>query len=76
MEERCLSVVVPIYNEENTLETIVVKILEIPQLLEIVLVDDCSTDRTPEVIRELVARYPKVIVTARHAKNGDRKSVV
>jgi glycosyltransferase involved in cell wall biosynthesis len=72
MAEKCLSVVVPIYNEENTLETIVGRILEIPQLLEIVLVDDCSYDRTPEVIRKLVVRYPEMIATARHAKNGGK----
>jgi glycosyltransferase involved in cell wall biosynthesis len=72
VKEKCLSVVVPIYNEEKTLETIVGRILEIPQLLEIVLVDDCSSDRTPEVIRELTARYPETIVTTRHARNGGK----
>lgn len=72
MAEKCLSVVVPIYNEEKTLDTIVSKILQIPQLLEIVLVDDCSQDRTPEVIRNLVAQYPEMIITARHAKNGGK----
>jgi glycosyltransferase involved in cell wall biosynthesis len=72
MAEKCLSVVVPIYNEEKTLEAIVGRILEVPQLLEIVLVDDCSSDNTPEVIRELVSRYPETIVTSRHARNGGK----
>jgi glycosyltransferase involved in cell wall biosynthesis len=72
MAEKCLSVVVPIYNEEKTLLTIVERILQVPQLLEIVLVDDCSHDRTPELIRELTARYPDMIVTTRHEKNGGK----
>ena len=72
MSDKCLSVVVPIYNEEKTLETIVGKILEIPQLLEIVLVDDCSQDTTPQVIARLVERYPTLITTTRHAKNGGK----
>jgi glycosyltransferase involved in cell wall biosynthesis len=76
MTEKCLSVVVPIYNEEKTLETIVSKILEVPRLLEIVLVDDCSKDSTPEVIRSLVERYPDMIITTRHAKNGGKTEAV
>jgi len=72
MAERCLSVVVPIYNEEKTLALIVERLLKVPQLLEIVLVDDCSQDRSPEVIRELVASYPETIVSTRHARNGGK----
>jgi len=72
MAEKCLSVVVPIYNEEKTLALIVERILKVPQLLEIILVDDCSKDSTPEVIRALLERYPETIVTTRHAKNGGK----
>ena len=72
VQEKCLSVVVPIYNEEQTLEKIVSKVLKLPQLLEMVLVDDCSQDRTPEILRDLAARYPDVIVTTRHAKNSGK----
>lgn len=50
----CLSVVVPAYNEEATLETVVHKLLQLPQLLEVVIVDDCSSDRTGEVATKLV----------------------
>jgi glycosyltransferase involved in cell wall biosynthesis len=68
MQERCLSVVVPVYNEEDTLETIVNRLLELPQLLEIVIVDDCSTDHTAEILAALSARH-REIRTARHERN-------
>jgi glycosyltransferase involved in cell wall biosynthesis len=68
MEEKCLSVVVPVYNEEKTLATVVDKLLALPQLLEIVIVDDCSTDRTPEIL-EMLAVIHGNIQTVRHEKN-------
>jgi glycosyltransferase involved in cell wall biosynthesis len=72
LQLKCLSVVVPIYNEEQTLQKIVSKVLEIPQLLEIILVDDCSEDRTPDILSDLAAQYPGIIITTRHAKNSGK----
>ncbi len=57
---KCLSVVIPVYNEERTLERIVKKVLLIPQLFEIVIVDDCSVDRTAEIAQKLAAAHPLV----------------
>ena len=68
MEAACLSVVVPVYNEERTLSTIIGKLLALPQLLEIVVVDDCSTDRTAEILRQLSLEHDNIQV-ARHARN-------
>ncbi|MET0650220.1 MAG: glycosyltransferase family 2 protein [Pyrinomonadaceae bacterium] len=63
-----LSVVVPAYNEEATLGAVVEKLLFVPRLLEVVVVDDCSTDRTHEIARRLAERYPQVRVE-RHTSN-------
>jgi glycosyltransferase involved in cell wall biosynthesis len=68
MNEKCLSVVIPVYNEEHTLSEIVERVAKLPQLLELVIVDDCSSDKTPEVLHKLCAKYP-LIKTARHTKN-------
>ncbi len=64
----CLSIVVPVFNEEKTLGLIVEKLLEVPNLLEIVIVDDCSTDNSAEIVTRL-ARQHSVIRSVRHDRN-------
>jgi len=48
-----LSVVIPVYNEKQTLHELVTRVREVPLRKEIILVDDCSSDGT----RELLADY-------------------
>jgi glycosyltransferase involved in cell wall biosynthesis len=47
-----LSIIVPIFNEEKTLGLALRRIMEAPCPLEkeLILVDDCSTDRSPEIL--------------------------
>ena len=52
-----LSVVIPVYNEQETLREIVTKVAAVPIRKEIILVDDCSIDNSPEIIRELAIQY-------------------
>jgi glycosyltransferase involved in cell wall biosynthesis len=58
---RKLSVVIPVYNEEATVEAMVRKVAAVDVGLEkeIVLVDDCSSDGTAEVIRRLQRERPE-----------------
>jgi glycosyltransferase involved in cell wall biosynthesis len=44
--ERCLTVVVPCYNERNTVRALVDRVLASPFVAEVILVDDGSTDGT------------------------------
>jgi glycosyltransferase involved in cell wall biosynthesis len=48
-----LSVVIPVYNEVATLEEIVTRVSASPVPKEIILVDDCSTDGTHDILRSL-----------------------
>jgi glycosyltransferase involved in cell wall biosynthesis len=41
-----VSVVVPVYNEENTIEKVLQTVLDQPVVSEVVVVDDCSRDGT------------------------------
>lgn len=44
-----LSVIVPVFNEEKTIETILDRLLDVSVVTEIVVVDDGSSDRTAEI---------------------------
>lgn len=68
MTQSPLSVVVPAYNEEATLHEIVARLLVLPEVCQIVIVNDCSTDRTGEIADVLAKLHPKITV-ARHAAN-------
>src|SRR5690242_18190867 len=48
-----LSVIVPVYNEARTIVEIVECVGRVPLPLEIIVVDDASTDGTSERLREL-----------------------
>jgi len=61
-----LSVVMPVYNEERTVEAILYRVLEVPGLLEIIVVDDASTDQTAPALARITD--PRVRVF-RHARN-------
>ena len=50
-----LSVLIPVYNERNTIETILDRVRATPVRKEIICVDDCSTDGTRERLAELHA---------------------
>ncbi|MFH2144197.1 MAG: glycosyltransferase family 2 protein [Bacteroidota bacterium] len=57
-EFKKLSIVIPAYNEENTVENIINKVLEVELIdnvsKEIIIVNDCSTDKTEEKVINLI----------------------
>lgn len=57
LKERCLSVVMPVYNEAATVEAIVGKVIAQPQVAELIIVDDASTDGTGAVLEKISAQH-------------------
>lgn len=72
---RCLSVVVPAYNEAGTLRAIVRRLLDVPYLLEIVIVDDCSTDDTGE-IADSIAAGSDIVRVIHHSRNQGKTAAL
>ncbi len=63
-----VSVVIPCYNERTTIETIVQAVRAAsPELKEIIVVDDCSTDGTREVLKSAIE--PMVAKVVYHEVN-------
>src|SRR5437868_3680153 len=48
-----ISVIVPVFNEEETVAQVLTSLSQVPLDLEVVVVDDASTDRTWEILQEL-----------------------
>ena len=48
-----VSVVMPAYNERETIEEIVRRVLAVPLRIELIVVDDCSTDGTRDELQRL-----------------------
>lgn len=67
-----LSIVVPLFNEGENLSALVEAIWKVldddPSFLELVLVDDGSTDRTAEIARLLAEEEPRIKLV-QHARN-------
>ncbi len=70
-----LTVVIPVYNEEQTLEDLVDRVRSVPIRKEIVLVDDSSRDSSRQVIERLAAQQsdPNNVITTRFHEHNQGK---
>ncbi len=59
-----ISVVVPVYNEEESLPILISQIAQILESLkksyEMIFVDDGSTDGSRKILKEMVSQYPQI----------------
>lgn len=71
MDEPLITVVVPIYNEEGTLLELLERLRRAPFRKEIIVVDDGSTDKTPDILAE----QPDIIAL-RHERNRGKGAAI
>jgi glycosyltransferase involved in cell wall biosynthesis len=57
-----VSVIMPVYNERNTLRVVVERVLAVPVEIELICVDDGSRDGSREILTELLSQYPSLRV--------------
>src|SRR3974390_3797524 len=68
-----LSVVIPFFNEQNTLEECVDRVLAIRDEtleLELIVVDDCSNDKSLEIARGLAEHIPGLVLLRHEVNKG------
>ncbi len=69
-----LSILVPVYNERTVVERSLAQVLAAPlpenMEREIILVDDCSTDGTSEILQRIAAREPAVKLFRHEVNRG------
>jgi glycosyltransferase involved in cell wall biosynthesis len=65
---RCLTVVMPCFNEEATVRECLAEVLASPFTAQVVVVDDCSRDRSVELVEKVAADDDRVHLV-RHVRN-------
>jgi glycosyltransferase involved in cell wall biosynthesis len=80
-QPKTLSVIIPVYNEEATLERLLEKVLRVKLISgmgkELIIVNDASHDRSEEIAREVMARHPaETIKYVRHEVNAGKGAAI
>jgi glycosyltransferase involved in cell wall biosynthesis len=65
-----LSVMMPAFNEDRTIEVILGHVLKRPEVGEVIVVDDGSTDHTWEIVSQVSAREPRVRAFRQETNQG------
>src|SRR5262245_2595057 len=69
-----LSVVMPVYNERATIDEIIERVLAVRLPIELIVVDDCSSDGTGQRLQELQQQRGFVLI--RQETNGGKGSAL
>jgi glycosyltransferase involved in cell wall biosynthesis len=70
-----LSVIMPVYNERSTIETIIDRVNDVGLADEVIIVDDGSTDGTRDILHELSSKHENIQLIL-HEKNQGKGAAV
>ncbi len=73
MKYKLLSIVIPVYNEQDFIETVISRVLTSdisPLKKEIIIVDDASTDKTAQIIKKIALLHPEISLITCEKNNG------
>jgi len=75
-----LSILIPVYNEAEYLPTLISRLLAVPLWdqvpIEIIAVDDGSTDGSWETLEELARQHPGLVQVIRHGRNRGKGAAI
>ena len=69
-----VSVVIPAFNEQNTISRVIESVSSLPFVQEVIVVDDASTDETPGVLKE--PSDPKIKVFTHSENKGKTAAII
>ena len=69
-----ISVIIPVYNEHNTIAEVIRRVQDQPFEKEIIIVDDCSTDGTRAILQDTA--WPENIHILYHKKNRGKGAAI
>src|SRR5579862_6434927 len=79
MSSSRLSILVPLYNEEEFIAPILERVLEAPlpegMDREILVVDDGSSDGSAEIVAEMATRHPEILLL-KHGRNRGKGAAI
>jgi glycosyltransferase involved in cell wall biosynthesis len=76
MSQKTLTLVIPAYNEEKTVQRVLDRIFEfIPDIHEVIIIDDGSTDSTSAICRDYMLKEKRVKLVA-HAGNQGKTAAL
>lgn len=67
--DHLVSVVIPAFNEEKTILTVIANVLRLPLNLDVIVVDDCSQDETSRLLR-IIDGLPNITVIRKPKNEG------
>ena len=65
-----LTLIMPAYNEEATIEAIVRKLMKYNDVHQLIVINDASTDRTPEILKSLAEEFNCIEIINHHKNLG------
>ncbi len=74
VEPQEVSVIIPVYNEVNTILEVVRRVMGQPNVTEIVIVDDCSRDGSSELLKQ--TPFPQGVKLLFHDKNRGKGAAI
>jgi glycosyltransferase involved in cell wall biosynthesis len=73
-QDPVLSVVMPVFNERDTIEEIIPRVLAVRMRIQLIVVDDVSTDGTTEILERLQQQHGFTLL--RQPRNGGKGSAL
>lgn len=71
LDNPTVSIVIPVYNERGTIEEILRRVLDAEVRKEVLIVDDCSTDGTRQILESMAARQANHEKSVQAQDGGD-----